>query len=70
MIETPARSLVKAITYRILSSTVTAAIAYALTGSIRVSLSLGMLEVGKLALYYGHERLWSKYITSQNHSDN
>jgi uncharacterized membrane protein len=58
------RHLAKAITWRIIASIVTAAIAFAfglppkaVGGVFLVDLLL------KFVLYYGHERIWYKYIT-------
>lgn len=53
------RHLAKAITYRLAGSTVTAGVAYALSGSVEIGAALGVADtVVKVALYYAHERLW------------
>ena len=55
------RSLLKAISYRFLGSLATIAISYALTSEVNLSLSIGALDlIGKIGLYYVHERLWDK----------
>ena len=55
------RSLLKAISYRFLGSLATIAISFALTQEVNLSLSIGALDlVGKIGLYYLHERLWDK----------
>ncbi len=54
------RSLVKAISWRILASTATVLIVFAFTGNWVVSMGIGGVEVlVKIGLYFGHERLWS-----------
>lgn len=59
--ETNARSLVKAVSYRLLGSMATALVVYLLTGRAAVSVSAGTLDlVVKLALYYLHERIWDR----------
>jgi uncharacterized membrane protein len=61
--ETNARSIAKAISYRLLGSLSTAAIVFIFSGNLTVSLGVGALDVvAKLALYYLHERLWN-YIS-------
>lgn len=55
------RSLVKAISYRFLGTFATIIISYILTQEVRLSLSIGAFElVGKIVLFYLHERLWDK----------
>lgn len=59
--ETNARSLVKAVSYRLLGSMATTSVVYLLTGRAAVSLGAGTLDlVIKLALYYVHERIWDR----------
>ncbi len=59
--ETHARSLAKAISYRFLASVCTALIFLALTGHVVLSLGAGALDIVlKLALYFAHERLWAR----------
>ena len=55
------RSFLKAISYRFLGSLATIAISFALTREVNLSLSIGALDlVGKIGLYYLHERIWEK----------
>ncbi len=59
--DTHARSLAKAISYRLLASAITALIFLALTGRLALSLGAGALDiVFKLALYFVHERVWAR----------
>jgi uncharacterized membrane protein len=55
------RTLLKAISYRLLGTLATMMITFALTHEISLSLSIGALELfGKIVLFYLHERLWDK----------
>jgi uncharacterized membrane protein len=54
------RTLVKAICWRIIATTSTMVIVYILSGEAKLSLGVGVADVVvKLAIYYGHERLWN-----------
>ena len=58
--ESHARSIAKAFSYRILGSMCTAAICFAVTGKVAVSVGAGGADmVLKLGLYFLHERLWN-----------
>lgn len=55
------RSLIKAVTWRILATTDTILIVLILTGDIKMSIGIGSIEVlTKFILYYLHERVWNK----------
>lgn len=55
-----ARSLAKAISYRILGSVSTGLIFYVLSGKATLSVGAGALDmVVKIGLYFLHERLWN-----------
>ena len=55
----PKRSLVKGLTYRVLSSTITVLLVYLLTGDLTASGVIGLFEFTiKLLFYYAHERIW------------
>lgn len=57
--ESRLRSLIKAISWRIVATTTIIAIAYFTTGDIKIAVTIGVLEFFiKLALYYVHERAW------------
>ena len=59
--DSTARSIAKAVSYRILGSAVTGIIFYLLTGKGGLSLGAGLLDmVMKIAVYYVHERVWDK----------
>ncbi len=54
------RSLAKTVSYRAFASVVTGGIAWALTGNIGAAVAIGGLDVvGKLVLYFVHERVWA-----------
>jgi len=57
--ETRSRSLLKALSWRIIATVTTAVIAYFVTGEIDTAVLIGGIEVFvKFAIYYLHERLW------------
>jgi uncharacterized membrane protein len=58
--DSQSRSLAKAVSYRVLGSAVTALIVLLFSGSLKVSLGVGALDMlSKIALYFVHERLWN-----------
>lgn len=58
--ESHARSIAKALSYRILGSCTTAAICFAVSGKLALSLGAGAVDmVLKLGLYFLHERVWN-----------
>lgn len=58
--ETHARSIAKAVSYRVLGSGSTVGIFFLISGNIKLSLGAGALDtVVKLAIYFLHERLWN-----------
>ena len=58
--EAPSRSLLKAITWRLTGTVDTFAIGLLVTGRVTIAGSIAATELlTKLALYYGHERIWS-----------
>lgn len=60
IIETQARSITKALSYRIFGSLATALIAYVFTHKTGTSLAIGLSDVVvKVVVYYVHERAWS-----------
>ena len=55
------RSLVKTISWRIVGTIATIIISYAITGTLALAFSIGIVElVSKLILYFFHERAWNK----------
>jgi uncharacterized membrane protein len=60
MTETPARSVVKTISWRITGSGATFLISYAILGDISISGTIAMIQLTfNTVLYFMHERLWN-----------
>ena len=61
MVEKRYRSLIKTVSWRVIATLATTIIAYLLTGTLKVAVSIGVFEFfSKLLLYYWHERLWAR----------
>lgn len=59
MAETKKRSIMKAISFRILATSTTMIFVYAITGSFSFAGMVGIFDIfAKLIIYYYHERLW------------
>ncbi|MBT3362784.1 MAG: DUF2061 domain-containing protein [Chloroflexi bacterium] len=59
--ETHKRSIVKALTWRVLAYAITAFVAYLFTGKLALALEIGFADtLIKLFVYYAHERTWMK----------
>ena len=59
--ESHARSIVKALTWRFIATFVTILVAWFILGDVSHALEIGLLDTFiKLGAYYGHERLWDK----------
>ncbi|MDX1409384.1 MAG: DUF2061 domain-containing protein, partial [Saprospiraceae bacterium] len=57
--ESHLRSIIKGFTWRIIATATTVTIAYLITGEVGDALKIGGIEfVGKIGIYYLHERLW------------
>jgi uncharacterized membrane protein len=60
--EKVSRSLLKAISWRLIGTIDTMIIAFFITGTISQAISIGFIEWGtKLVLYFFHERIWNKF---------
>jgi len=58
--ETNARSIAKAISYRVLGSSSTAAIVFLFSHKVSLSVGVGLIDsVAKIAMYFLHERIWN-----------
>ena len=56
------RHLTKAFTWRVLASVTTFTIAYFVLGDVKEATLVTVIEFFlKMAIYYGHERVWFKY---------
>ena len=59
--ETNARSIVKAVSYRLVGSSVTGLILFAITGKGTISILGSVADmVLKIAAYFVHERIWDR----------
>lgn len=59
--ETTQRSIAKAISWRILATAITTAIALAMTGKWEFAATIGVVDTAtKFLIYFGHERLWNR----------
>jgi uncharacterized membrane protein len=57
--ESNTRSLLKAVSWRIIATVTTISIAWLVLGDVSLALKVGGIEfVTKFAVYYFHERLW------------
>ncbi len=60
MRETRLRSILKALTWRLIASLITAIIVFIITREAALSVSVGILDLlVKIFAYYFHERLWT-----------
>ena len=58
--ESPTRSIVKSISWRIIGTLDTIIISWIITGTLTMAFSIGLVElVTKMALYFFHERIWN-----------
>lgn len=61
MNETKLRSFLKAISWRVIATTITFLAALLLTGETVTALEIGALDlIAKLIVYFLHERVWGK----------
>lgn len=55
------RSIAKALTWRVIATSTTMALAYAATGDLKIAGAIGAADVViKLFFYYIHERVWGR----------
>jgi uncharacterized membrane protein len=55
-------SAVKALTWRVIATTITTLLVLLVTGHLTVALEVGVLDIiTKLIAYYIHERAWLKF---------
>jgi uncharacterized membrane protein len=58
--DSSARSIAKAVSYRLLGSICTALIVLLFSGDLKVSAGVGIMDMFlKIGLYFLHERLWN-----------
>ena len=67
MTDTPLRSIVKTISWRITGSSATFFIAYLLTGNFTIAGIIGLTQmISNTILYYIHERIWNRIEWARN----
>ena len=55
------RSILKALSWRVIATITTMSIVFAYTGEFALTIGVGVIEVpSKMLLYYGHERTWAR----------
>jgi uncharacterized membrane protein len=60
-VDSRARSVSKALTWRVTATLTTAVIAFFITGELGTAVAIGSIEFFmKFIIYYVHERLWLK----------
>ncbi|HLQ99138.1 MAG TPA: DUF2061 domain-containing protein [Sphingobacterium sp.] len=65
--ELPLRSLVKAISWRIVGTIDTVVISWWIAGDFTIALSIGAVELtSKTLLYFVHERIWTRVKWGNN----
>ena len=61
MINKKRRSVVKAITFRLLATATTMILVYLITGDFALANIIGVLDITtKIVLYYAHDRVWER----------
>ena len=61
IVERKRRSVIKAISWRIIATITTMAIVFVITGKLKLTFVIGGIDIFiKMILYYLHERLWNK----------
>ena len=66
--ESTRRSIVKALSWRVLATFITASLAYVITGELNVAAKIGLADTMiKLVVYIGHERLWNRISFGRQH---
>ena len=59
--ESPMRSIVKAVSWRVIATVTTTLLVWLFTREVALALTVGAFEaVAKMALYFLHERAWNR----------
>ena len=59
--ESRKRSILKAVTWRVLATLVTILVVYFVTKEVALSLGVGFIDAAiKVLIYYAHERVWDR----------
>ena len=66
--ESKTRSIVKAISWRVLATLITMLLVLTFTGRLDVALTVGAFEaIVKMAFYFLHERAWNRISAGRKH---
>ena len=66
--ESKTRSIVKAISWRVLATLITTLLVFTFTGRLDVALTVGAFEaVVKMLFYFLHERAWNRISVGRKH---
>ena len=61
MIESHFRSIIKALSWRVLATLITFSVSWMFTGNLELAVEIGLVDtVIKLGVYYSHERFWNR----------
>ena len=61
MRESHKRSIVKALSWRVLATLITGITALIVTGNVKIAVEISLIDtIAKLAVYYAHERIWNR----------
>jgi len=61
MIESHFRSIIKALSWRVLATLITFSVSWIFTGNLELAVEIGLVDtVIKLGVYYSHERFWNR----------
>jgi len=59
--ETRRRSIMKALSWRVLAAVITGCVAYGMTGKLTFAAEIGLIDTAvKLLIYFLHERVWNQ----------
>ena len=61
LVDSHARSIAKALSWRFLATIITCCVAWFITGKVAAGLVIGLTDtMVKLGIYYAHERAWNR----------
>ena len=59
--DSQARSVIKAVSWRVLALLITFSVSWILTGELELAATIGAVDsLIKIVTYYGHERIWNR----------
>jgi len=60
-VDSHARSIAKALSWRFLATIITFSVAWLITGALAGAVAIGLTDtIVKLGIYYAHERAWDR----------